>query len=95
MVRTEIKQALMLMGCTRPPQNDLGLSGPRQAGLNSLTHDRNGRFANNKEASPQQGDLRLSGPPTGQGAGGGAQTYDRRVPDDPRASHWTTNASTC
>ncbi|GFO44507.1 hypothetical protein PoB_007101200 [Plakobranchus ocellatus] len=30
-------------------------------------------------ASPQQGDLRLSGPPSGQGAGGGARTRDRRV----------------
>ncbi|GFO33427.1 hypothetical protein PoB_005993200 [Plakobranchus ocellatus] len=31
-------------------------------------------------ASPQQGDLRLSGPPSGQGTGGGARTRDRRVP---------------
>ncbi|GFO38703.1 hypothetical protein PoB_006520800 [Plakobranchus ocellatus] len=36
-------------------------------------------------ASPQQGDLRLSGPPSGQGAGGGARTRDRRVPADLRA----------
>ncbi|GFO06094.1 hypothetical protein PoB_003259900 [Plakobranchus ocellatus] len=35
-------------------------------------------------ASPQQGDVRLSGPPSGQGAGGGARTYDRRVPADLR-----------
>ncbi|GFN95229.1 hypothetical protein PoB_002173500 [Plakobranchus ocellatus] len=35
-------------------------------------------------ASPQQGDLRLSGPPSGQGAGGGARTRDRRVPADLR-----------
>ncbi|GFO48775.1 hypothetical protein PoB_007528000, partial [Plakobranchus ocellatus] len=27
-------------------------------------------------ASPQQGDLRLSGPPSGQDAGGGARTRD-------------------
>ncbi|GFO34333.1 hypothetical protein PoB_006083800 [Plakobranchus ocellatus] len=33
-------------------------------------------------ASPQQGDLRLSGPPSGQGAGSGARTRDRRVPAD-------------
>ncbi|GFO15848.1 hypothetical protein PoB_004235300 [Plakobranchus ocellatus] len=36
-------------------------------------------------ASPQQGGLRLSGPPPGQGAGGGARTPDRRVPADLRA----------
>ncbi|GFO01870.1 dyslexia-associated protein kiaa0319-like protein [Plakobranchus ocellatus] len=34
---------------------------------------------------PQQGDLRLSGPPSGQGAGGGARTRDRGVPADLRA----------
>ncbi|GFO40293.1 hypothetical protein PoB_006679800 [Plakobranchus ocellatus] len=28
-------------------------------------------------ASPQQGNLRLSGPPSGQGASGGARTRDR------------------
>ncbi|GFO40342.1 hypothetical protein PoB_006684700 [Plakobranchus ocellatus] len=38
-----------------------------------------------RRTSPQQGDLRLSGPPTGQGAGGGAQTRDRRIPADIRA----------
>ncbi|GFN95800.1 hypothetical protein PoB_002230600 [Plakobranchus ocellatus] len=31
---------------------------------------------------PQQGDLRLSGPPSGQGACSGARTRDRRVPAD-------------
>ncbi|GFN82218.1 hypothetical protein PoB_000872400 [Plakobranchus ocellatus] len=30
--------------------------------------------------SPQEGDLKLSGPPSGQGRGGGAQTHNRRVP---------------
>ncbi|GFO46934.1 hypothetical protein PoB_007343900 [Plakobranchus ocellatus] len=33
-------------------------------------------------ASPQQGDLRLSGPPSGYCAGSGARTRDRRVPAD-------------
>ncbi|GFN83551.1 hypothetical protein PoB_001005700 [Plakobranchus ocellatus] len=37
------------------------------------------------KASPQQGDLRLSGPPSGQDAGGGARTRDRKVPADLRA----------
>ncbi|GFN86950.1 hypothetical protein PoB_001345600, partial [Plakobranchus ocellatus] len=31
---------------------------------------------------PQQGDLRLSGPPLGHGASGRARTCDRRVPAD-------------
>ncbi|GFO29883.1 hypothetical protein PoB_005638800 [Plakobranchus ocellatus] len=41
-------------------------------------------------ASPQQGDLRLSGPPSGQGAGSGARTRDRRVPVDLRADSQAT-----
>ncbi|GFO05372.1 hypothetical protein PoB_003187700 [Plakobranchus ocellatus] len=40
--------------------------------------------------SPQQGDLRLSGPPSGQGAGSGARTRDRRVPADLRADSQAT-----
>ncbi|GFN80729.1 NADP dehydrogenase [ubiquinone] 1 subunit c2 [Plakobranchus ocellatus] len=39
---------------------------------------------------PQQGDLRLSGPPSGQDAGGGARTRDRRVPADLRADSLAT-----
>ncbi|GFO08818.1 hypothetical protein PoB_003532300 [Plakobranchus ocellatus] len=31
-------------------------------------------------ASPQPGDLRLSGPPSGQSADGGARIRDRKVP---------------
>ncbi|GFO29196.1 hypothetical protein PoB_005570100 [Plakobranchus ocellatus] len=38
----------------------------------------------------QQGDLRLSGPPSGQGAGGGARTRDRKVPADLRADSLAT-----
>ncbi|GFN82658.1 hypothetical protein PoB_000916400 [Plakobranchus ocellatus] len=41
-------------------------------------------------ASPQQGDLRLSGPPSGQGAGSGARTRDRRVPAGLRADSQAT-----
>ncbi|GFO32494.1 hypothetical protein PoB_005899900 [Plakobranchus ocellatus] len=33
-------------------------------------------------ASPQEGDLRLLGPPSGQGAGNRTRTRDRRVPAD-------------
>ncbi|GFN99021.1 hypothetical protein PoB_002552700 [Plakobranchus ocellatus] len=36
-------------------------------------------------ASPQQGGLRLLGPPSGHGAGVGARTRDRMVPADLRA----------
>ncbi|GFO19650.1 hypothetical protein PoB_004615500 [Plakobranchus ocellatus] len=43
-----------------------------------------------QDASPQQGDLRLSGPPSGQGAGSGARTRDRRVPADLRADSQAT-----
>ncbi|GFN93202.1 hypothetical protein PoB_001970800 [Plakobranchus ocellatus] len=43
-----------------------------------------------QQASPQQGDLRLSGPPSGQGAGSGARTRDRRVPADLRADSQAT-----
>ncbi|GFO30006.1 hypothetical protein PoB_005651100 [Plakobranchus ocellatus] len=42
------------------------------------------------KASPQQGDLRLSGPPSGQGDGGGARTRDRRVPANLTADSITT-----
>ncbi|GFO03661.1 hypothetical protein PoB_003016600 [Plakobranchus ocellatus] len=41
-------------------------------------------------ASPQQGDLRLSGHPSGQGASGRARTRDRRVPADLRADSLAT-----
>ncbi|GFO30425.1 hypothetical protein PoB_005693000 [Plakobranchus ocellatus] len=46
-------------------------------------------------ASLQQGDLSLSGPPSGQGAGGGAQIRYRRVPARPQgrfAIHSATGA---
>ncbi|GFN74373.1 hypothetical protein PoB_000087900 [Plakobranchus ocellatus] len=40
--------------------------------------------------SPQKGDLRLSGPPSGQGAAGRTKTRDRRVPADLRADSLAT-----
>ncbi|GFO08296.1 hypothetical protein PoB_003480100 [Plakobranchus ocellatus] len=39
---------------------------------------------------PQQGDLRLSVPPSGQSAGSWARTRDRRVPADLRADSQAT-----
>ncbi|GFO35002.1 Pol polyprotein [Plakobranchus ocellatus] len=47
-------------------------------------------YSSHGQASPQQGDLRLSGPPSGQGAGGGARTRDRMVPADLRADSLAT-----
>ncbi|GFN86793.1 hypothetical protein PoB_001329900 [Plakobranchus ocellatus] len=47
-------------------------------------------------ASPQQGELRLSGTPSGQGAGGGTRTHIRRVPCRSQgglANHYATDAS--
>ncbi|GFN92080.1 hypothetical protein PoB_001858600 [Plakobranchus ocellatus] len=41
-------------------------------------------------ASPQQGDHRLSGRPSGQGADGGARTRDRWIPVDLRADALAT-----
>ncbi|GFO19277.1 hypothetical protein PoB_004578200 [Plakobranchus ocellatus] len=45
-------------------------------------------------ASPQQCDLKLLGPPSGQGAGGKTRTRDRRVPADLRADSLTTVSPT-
>ncbi|GFN94927.1 hypothetical protein PoB_002143300 [Plakobranchus ocellatus] len=42
------------------------------------------------KASPHQVDLRLLGPPSGQGAGNVARTRDRRIPADLRADSLTT-----
>ncbi|GFN99814.1 hypothetical protein PoB_002632000 [Plakobranchus ocellatus] len=39
---------------------------------------------------PQQGDLRLSSPPSGQGAGGGARTRGKRIPADLMADSLAT-----
>ncbi|GFN81381.1 hypothetical protein PoB_000788700 [Plakobranchus ocellatus] len=46
-------------------------------------------------ASPQQGDLRLSGPLSGQGAGGGARPLDRRIPADIQADSLATVPPAC
>ncbi|GFN75713.1 hypothetical protein PoB_000221900 [Plakobranchus ocellatus] len=42
-----------------------------------------------RKKNPQQGDLRLLGPPSGQGAGSGARTRDRRSAADLRAESLT------
>ncbi|GFN83617.1 hypothetical protein PoB_001012300 [Plakobranchus ocellatus] len=41
-------------------------------------------------ASPQQDDLRLSGPPSNQDGGRGARTRNRRVPADLKADSLST-----
>ncbi|GFO07962.1 hypothetical protein PoB_003446700 [Plakobranchus ocellatus] len=43
-----------------------------------------------QKACPQQGDLRLLGPPSGRGAHGRARTCDRRIPADLRADSQAT-----
>ncbi|GFO11909.1 hypothetical protein PoB_003841400 [Plakobranchus ocellatus] len=45
-------------------------------------------------ASPPQGDLRLLGPPSGKGVGGGARTRDRRDPADLRTDSLATKPPT-
>ncbi|GFO21315.1 hypothetical protein PoB_004782000 [Plakobranchus ocellatus] len=42
------------------------------------------------QCSQSTGDLRFLGPPSGQGAGRGARTRDRRLPADLRADSLTT-----
>ncbi|GFO44451.1 eukaryotic translation initiation factor 3 subunit f [Plakobranchus ocellatus] len=54
----------------------------------------NGFFFFLYKASPQQGDLKLSCPPSGQGAGDGARNRDRRVPADLRADTLATEPPT-
>ncbi|GFO35413.1 hypothetical protein PoB_006191800 [Plakobranchus ocellatus] len=65
-----------------PPLSPLGLTLHCDATLSAWTLV--------TSASPQQSDLRLLGPPSGQGAGGGAQTRDKRVPADLRAHSLAT-----
>ncbi|GFO49627.1 hypothetical protein PoB_007613200 [Plakobranchus ocellatus] len=43
-----------------------------------------------ERSCPQRDELGLSGPPSGQDAGGGARTLDRRVPADLRAESLAT-----
>ncbi|GFN88976.1 hypothetical protein PoB_001548200 [Plakobranchus ocellatus] len=59
------------------------MAGLEPAAEESLQISRRVRYPQNYQHPelhcPQQGDLRLSGPPSGQGAGGGARTRDRSV----------------
>ncbi|GFO09536.1 hypothetical protein PoB_003604100 [Plakobranchus ocellatus] len=50
----------------------------------------NGRWRSLYCSCPQEGDLRLLRPPSGQGAGDGARARDRRVPADLRADSLAT-----
>ncbi|GFO11209.1 hypothetical protein PoB_003771400 [Plakobranchus ocellatus] len=49
-----------------------------------------GTVAFDKSACPQHRDLRLKGPPSGQGASGGARTPNKRVSTDLRADSLST-----
>ncbi|GFN90065.1 hypothetical protein PoB_001657100 [Plakobranchus ocellatus] len=60
----------------------------------TITKTNGFQFSFMNVASPQQGDLRLSGPPSGQGAGGGgARTRDRKISADLGADSLSTMPS--
>ncbi|GFO36416.1 hypothetical protein PoB_006292100 [Plakobranchus ocellatus] len=58
----------------------------RSEEVSKITGEKEHRVPEGIYASPQQGGLRLLGPPSGQGAGGGARTRVRRVPADLRSN---------
>ncbi|GFO48149.1 hypothetical protein PoB_007465400 [Plakobranchus ocellatus] len=57
---------------------------------NSISKTIGSEILNSPVFSPQQGDLRLSSLLSGQGAGSGARTRDKRVPADLRADSQAT-----
>ncbi|GFN87160.1 hemolysin-type calcium-binding region:rtx n-terminal domain protein [Plakobranchus ocellatus] len=81
---------------SRAGQSRAGQSRAEQSGAGQSRAEQSGAGQSRAEQSrtlwfcPQQGDLRLSGPPSGQGAGSGARTRDRRVPADLRADSQAT-----
>ncbi|GFO18542.1 hypothetical protein PoB_004504700 [Plakobranchus ocellatus] len=72
--------------------NLMGERSQRTQGLNDspCTTKSPKKDKNHDSTGPQQSDLRLSGPPTGQGVGSGARTSDRRVPADLRSDSLAT-----
>ncbi|GFO49970.1 hypothetical protein PoB_007647500 [Plakobranchus ocellatus] len=77
MVETDFNQqpyATNLVGTESSPQC------PEMLSLYS--YFKSGIFIEFSDANPQQGDIKVSGPASGKGAGGGASTHDRRVPTD-------------
>ncbi|GFN95618.1 hypothetical protein PoB_002212400 [Plakobranchus ocellatus] len=71
----------------------LALSIPFLSLLGYVLYKAAGTVCDNEDieaASLQKGDLRLLGPPTGQGAGSGARIRGRRVPVDLRVASLTT-----
>ncbi|GFO13227.1 hypothetical protein PoB_003973200 [Plakobranchus ocellatus] len=71
--------------------DDGGDSGGRGGGVGDRDGD-NSRVGSG--ARPQQDDLRVPGSPSGQGAGGGARTRDRKVSADLRADSLATEPPT-
>ncbi|GFO35571.1 hypothetical protein PoB_006207600 [Plakobranchus ocellatus] len=69
--------------CIKPVHNEV------ISGFQALLQAKTSLAARTRE----QGDLRLSGPPSGKGAGGGARARDRRVPTDLRADSLVTVAT--
>ncbi|GFO29549.1 hypothetical protein PoB_005605400 [Plakobranchus ocellatus] len=62
--------------------------------IENLTIQCTALYQETTRSSPQQGDLKLSGPPSDQGAGYGARTRDRSVPADLRADSLATEPLT-
>ncbi|GFO09869.1 hypothetical protein PoB_003637400 [Plakobranchus ocellatus] len=66
--------------------------GERGAGWGGETERKFGKVlvCSQFTTSAKQDDLMLSGPPSGQGTGGGAQTHDRGVSTDLKADSLAT-----
>ncbi|GFO46705.1 hypothetical protein PoB_007321000 [Plakobranchus ocellatus] len=63
---------------------------PREANFKVETKQTEKHNRKNGEVSLQQGDLKLSGAPSGQGACGESRTSHRRIPEDLRADLLST-----
>ncbi|GFN91478.1 hypothetical protein PoB_001798400 [Plakobranchus ocellatus] len=74
----------------RAPVAGLKAAHPRQKGPSSSQGGFVVHCATDAQSSPQQGDLKLLGPPSDRGADGGARTRDRRVPADLRVGSQAT-----
>ncbi|GFO07492.1 hypothetical protein PoB_003399700 [Plakobranchus ocellatus] len=70
----------------RPDHVEVGTYGPlslsKRIKIAVAVRNEYQAFKQYLRASPQPGELWFSGPPSGQGADGGARTRDTRVPED-------------
>ncbi|GFN86321.1 hypothetical protein PoB_001282700 [Plakobranchus ocellatus] len=83
---------LLISGQVRKPcyHQCLQMEDGKEKQQTSKKKDNKKRKTRERRARPQQGDIRLLGLPSGQGAGGRARTRDRRVPADLRADSLAT-----